>query len=121
MTLSNLDHHINMYIHKLQLNKSIKGVNNIRHEINHSKRSKSIYLSLSLLCGNYNYKRTVRFSDHRLDNKTTNSNKFKGMIVTTKGNISHSKLRDIEACVTGQIKKLLRDAPMHAIYTFTAR
>lgn len=120
MTLSNLDHHINMYIHKLQLKKSIKGVNNIQHEIRHSKKSESIYLSLSLLCGDHNYKRTVRFSNHRLDNQMTKSNKFKGMIVTTKGNISHSKLRDIEACVSGQIKKLLRDAPMHAIYTFVS-
>ncbi len=120
MTLLNLDHYINMYIHKLKLNKSIKGVNNVTHFINHSKKSKSIYLSLYLLIGNNNYKKTLRISDHYLNNLNTKSDKFKGILVGSNKNISSEKLRKLENYIFHQIKKLLKDAPMHAIYTFDA-
>ncbi|MBU1144538.1 MAG: hypothetical protein KJ971_01600 [Firmicutes bacterium] len=118
MTLLNLDQYIKSYIHKLKLDRKIKGVNNMTFEINHSKKSQSIYLSLCLLICNNNYTRTIRISDHFLDNQSTRSDKFKGVLLSPNKNISSDKLRSLESYISQQITKLLRDAPRHAIYTF---
>ncbi|BCR35205.1 hypothetical protein [Mariniplasma anaerobium] len=120
MTLLKLDQYIDNYIHRLQLKKAIKGMNNIAYQVKHSKKSKSLYLSLSLFICNNNYKRTIRISDHFLDNQHTRSHKFKGVLVAPNRNIGSNKLKKLESYISKQIIKLLNDAPRHAIYTFKA-
>lgn len=119
MTLLTLDQYIDTYIHKLQINKSIKDVNNISYKIKHSNKSNSIYIDIQLNVCERMYSRTIRVSDHYLDNESTQSKHFCGLLLNPNQPMSSYKLRTLEKIIDTKIRQLVKRAPLHAIYHLT--
>jgi len=116
LTLLTLDQYIGTYIHKLQINKSIKDVNNILFNVKRSKKSNSIYIALQLYVCERMYKRTIRVSDHYLDNESTRGKHFCGLLLNPNQPMSSYKLRMLEKIIDSKIRQLVKSAPLHAIY-----
>lgn len=116
MTLLTLDQYIGTYIHKLQINKSIKDVNNISFNVKRSKKSNSLYISLQMYVCDRMYARTIRVSDHYLDNEYTQKKHFCGLLLDPNGPMSSRSLRTLEKMIDSKIRQLIKSSPLHAIY-----
>jgi hypothetical protein len=115
MTLSNLDQYVQTYIHKLQLNKAVSGIQNIEYEIKRSTKSQSLYIYLTLKLFGKAYTKTIRISDHYLDNERTHSDHFRGILLNTNQSLSTYKKKKLEIIIKSKIKELLKRAPLYAI------
>lgn len=120
MTLDTLDNYISSYFSKIQINREVKGANNVTCKIIHSKKSLSLYVEFGInVCDKF-YSRRIRISDHLLYNSSTQSNHFKGIIINKGEKIETKDKKKINSFIISQLKKLIVLSRRHAIATFTA-
>jgi hypothetical protein len=121
MTLANLDQYVQTYIHKLQLNKAISGIQNIEYEIKRSTKSQSLYIHLMMnLYGRIHIK-TIRISDHYNESAHIDSKNFTDILIKPNEDLNYEIRRYIEKVIQKRIKEFLNKTTLGAMYHYMDR
>lgn len=121
MTLSNLDKYIQTYIHKLQLNKAVSGIQNIEYKIKRSTKSQSLYIQLMMNLYGRTHTKTIRISDHYNENVHSDSKNFTDILIKPNEDLNHEIKRYIEKVIQKRIKELLNKTTLGAMYHYMDR
>lgn len=123
MTLSSLDKFINNYILFLGETKQIKDISRIYTNIEHSKKSESIYVRFYFTVCKQPFKSiscTIRFSDHEYVTKKDSKIKYKQILLEPGIEISSRNKKYIKRTIKRAIKNLMYSTYMPEIYSFKA-
>ena len=119
MTFTQLDKHVTKYLLYLKNTRALKNIDDIKHRVTYSKKSRSFYVKLILVINSTAYTKTIRFSDHPYVYHEVYPQKIKGIVLES-DNLNKRDIKHVEALLRREIKKLQYCAHMSKVLSFKA-